>query len=218
MQSLQSIHNPFGITVFGSAIIRVEPDVASLTLGVTSLKTRPRDAFGETRAGAAKVRKYLAQAGIEEVATSRISLAQKHRYNGGENHFVGYMARMAFNILLRDLDRVEEILSGAVDAGTNEVTAVEFQTSRLKEMRAQARQQAVAAAREKAQVYCEAADVRLGAVLHIEDQNPDVLRGREGHGHVISEPQIDDEGPLRTFDPGSIIIGAAVQVSFRISE
>jgi hypothetical protein len=44
------------------------------------------------------------------------------------------------------------------------------------------------------------------------------LRGREGHGHVINEPQIDDEGPLRTFDPGSIVIGAAVQVAFRISE
>jgi uncharacterized protein YggE len=216
MQSHQSIQHPFGITVFGSAIIRVEPDVASLTLGVTNLKPRPRDAFNETRAGAAKVRKYLAQAGIEEVATSRISLAQTQRYTGGENRFVGYAARLSFNILLRDLDRVEEILTGAVDAGTNEVSAVEFQASRLKKMRVKARQQAVAAAREKAEIYCEAAGVKLGAVLHIEDQNPDRLRGSEGH--VIREAQIDDEGPLRTFDPGSIVIGAAVQVAFRISE
>ena len=70
--------------------------------------------------------------------------------------------------------------------------------------------------REKAQIYCEAAGVHLGNVLHIEDLNPDTLRGSEGH--VIREPQIDDEGPMRAFDPGSIVIGAAVQVAFRMSE
>ena len=47
-------------------------------------------------------------------------------------------------------------------AGANELTSVTFQTTRLKEVRADARRRAVAAAREKAELYCSAAGVSAG--------------------------------------------------------
>ena len=128
---------------------------------------------------------------------------------------MGYEARVAFNILLHELDRLEEILSGLVDAGVNQVGRFDFQTTRLKELRIQARQQAVAAAREKAEIYCAAAGVSIGPVLHIEDVNPDQLRGREGH--LQSEPQSEDTPP-KAFDPGSIIVGGAVRMAFEIDK
>ena len=34
---------------------------------------------------------------------------------------IGYSARVTFSVLLTDLDRMEEILVGVVDAGVNEV-------------------------------------------------------------------------------------------------
>ena len=117
-------------------------------------------------------------------------------------------------MLLRNLDRVEEILSGIVDAGVNEITSVTFQTSRLKDVRKEARRRAVAAAREKAEVYCNAANVTLGGAIHIEDVNPDQLRGFEGH--VFHEVEPDDEGPLQAIDPSSIVVRAAVMIAFEI--
>jgi hypothetical protein len=45
----------------------------------------------------------------------------------------------------------------------------------LKELRADARKQAVVAAREKAELYCREAGVAVGKVIAIEDSNPDQL-------------------------------------------
>lgn len=216
MNVTQSVQRPFGINVFGSSIVRVEPDVASLKFTVSRLKQHPKEAFQDAREGAQGVRAYLARAEVGDVGSSRITLSQSFRYTGGEHRFVGYTAKVSFHVLLYDLDRMEGILSGVIDAGANEIDRVDFQTRQLKEIRKEARQRAVEAAREKAEIYCQTAGVALGPVIHIEDLNPDQLQGREGH--VIRETQPDDEGPLRAFDPGSIVVGAAVMVAFEIGQ
>jgi len=214
MNQEQLIKTPFGINVFGSALIRVDPDVVSLNFSVSRLHQHPKEAFQDVRKASQGVRKYLEQAKVGEVGTSRVNISQTFRYISNENKFVGYTARVAFHVLLRQLDSMEDVLSGIVDAGVNEITSVDFQTTRLKEIRAEARRRAINAAREKAENYCTAAQVSLGKVIHIEDVNPDTLRGREGH--VSYEIQPDDSGEIKVFDPGSITVGAAVIIAFKI--
>ena len=210
MYQEQLIQNPFGITVFGSSLIKVEPDIVSLSFAVSRIHQHPKDAFQDVRSSSQSVRKYLEQAKVDEVNTSRVSISQTFRYISGEQKFLGYTAKVAFNVLLRKLDEMEDLLSGIVDAGANEIENVEFQTTKLKELRADARRQAIGAAREKAENYCNAAGVNLGKVIHIEDVNPDNLRGRESHVEMGIANQ------LQAFDPGNITIGAAVIVAFKI--
>jgi len=211
----QAIENPFGITVFGSAIIRVQPDIASLSFAVTRLRQHPNEAFEEAHESAKKVREYLA--GVEncEVASSRATMHSVYHHHSGERVFDGYEAQIGYHVLLRNLDQIEEVYSGIVDAGVNELWSMEMQTSRLKELRAEARRRAVAAAREKAELYCEAAGAVLGEVLHIEDVNPDNLRGREGHS--TREFSADDSGGLKAVDPGSIVVAGAVMSAYAIN-
>lgn len=210
----QSLQRPFGVSTFGSAIIRIEPDLASIRFAVSRLEQRPKEAFGRAHEAARSVQTYISQAKINEVSSSRVTLTQTFKYVQSEQKFIGYTATIAYHLLLRDLNRVEEILIGLTDAGVNEINAVDYQTSRLKEIRAQARQQAVKAAREKAENYCQAAGTTLGPVIHIEDINPDQLRGREGH--VLQELQPDDGGPVQAFNPGSITVAGAVMVAFEL--
>jgi uncharacterized protein YggE len=214
MFSNQAIQTPLGVTVFGSALLRVSPDIASINFVVSSLEPHPKNAFTKTRSDVQRVRAYLTQAAIDDVQSSHIKLTSVYRYVQGEEQFQGYSANVTFHVLMRDLDRLEELLSGIVDAGVNNIKSVDFQSTRLKEFRAQARMQAVQAAREKAELYCEAAGAQLGRVLHIEDVNPDRLRG--GEGHMSRETPLDDDGPARAFDPGSITVGGAVQVLYQI--
>lgn len=210
----QSIPHPFGINVFGSAIMRIEPDVASLNFAVSRLAQHPKQAFEQTHTAAAGIRRYLSQLSNVEVSSSRVTLTEHYKYIEQEHKFLGYLARMGFHVLLRDLNQMEDLLSGAVDAGVNHIDSVEYQTSRLKEVRAEARRRAVLAAREKAELYCASAGVSLAPVLHIEDVDPNQLRRYEGH--TIRETQYDDEGQQRAFDPGSITIGAAVMLAFEL--
>ncbi|APR81922.1 Periplasmic immunogenic protein [Minicystis rosea] len=135
----------------------------------------------------------------------------------GEPRFVGYAAHVGFEIILRDLDRVEQILVGVVAAGANEISSVDFQTTKLREHRTEARQQAVSAAREKAKVYCDAAGVMLGRVLHIEDVNPESLTGmREGHAQNKVSVADDEALTISALDPSSIVIAAAVLVVYAL--
>jgi uncharacterized protein YggE len=210
----QVVPQPFRILVFGSAIVRVEPDIASIHFSVSRLTQNPKDSFAEVRVAAQGVQSYLASAHITEAGSSHVSLEQSFQYKDGVQRFVGHTATVSFHILLRDLNRMEEVLAGVVDAGVNRINVVHYETSRLKEIRAESRKKAIGAAREKAEIYCGAAGVQLGAVVYIEDVNPDMLRGREGHSEREDSP--DDTTTPQAFNPGSIVVGAAVRVAYEI--
>ena len=202
-----TIENPFGISVFGSALIKTPPDLVSIQASVARTEQKPSAAFSKVRKIAHEVRDFLRQSNIEEFGMSQMTLAAEFAFTSGQRKFVGYTAR--------SLDRTEDIVSGLVDSGAEEIRSIEFQTSDLKEIRAKARQLAIVAAQEKARIYADAAGVSIGHVLHIQDVNPQVLQGR-GEGHVQREPVVDNDSDKQTLDPGAIEVGAAVMVAFSL--
>jgi len=205
-----------GVKVFGSAVVRVTPDTASILIAVSRTEQKPETAFAKAREAAQAVNGYLRKAGIQDFGSSRITLSQIFRYTNGENRFVGYQAKIGFNVVVREMDKVDALLSGLIAAGANELTSVTFQTTRLQDIRADARRRAVAAARAKAELYCEAAGVAVGRVLAIEDVNPELLSGRN-ESHTQREPvTADDAEAVGAIDPGAIPVGAAVSVVYRI--
>jgi uncharacterized protein len=213
---MQEIENPFGITVFGSATVRVEPDVAVLSFSVSEVRPTPKEAFEAIRESAQKLQAFLTQANIRNSGSSRISLDVRYEYKDSKHEFMGYETQIGYRILLYDLDQVENILIGIMDAGVNRVGAVDFQTTRLKQIRAEARQQAIAAAREKAEIYCAAAGVQLGDVIHIEDVNPKGFEhlGTAARGQA-SQDIVEDENAFKAFNPDSIIVAGAVRVAYK---
>lgn len=207
-----------GVTAFGSAVLRVAPDTASIMVAVSRVEQKPEAAFKNAREGAQAVNAYLHKSAIKDFGSSRVTLAQEYRWTNNENKFVGYRARIAFNVVLREMEKVDNVLTGLIAAGANELTSVAFETTRLKDLRADARRRAVVAAREKAELYCKAAGVCLGQVLAIEDVNPEILSGRsEGHTYREAHP-VDDVGELGAIDPGAISIAAAVNMLFAITD
>jgi hypothetical protein len=123
---------------------------------------------------------------------------------------------VTFRILIDRLDGVEGVLTGAVEAGANEVISVKYLTTQLAQLRAQARREAVAAARRKAEVYSDAAGVVLGHVLHIEDVNPDSMVYRGGHVEAAGSDIQDDEAARGALQSGSLVVSAAVMVTWSI--
>lgn len=216
MQAMQSIQTPLGINVFGSTTMRISPNVVSLTFSVENVAVHPRDAFRITRESAEQVRAYLSEADITEFGVSHIQLNEAIAYIDGQNKLLGYRAILDFNVYITALNQLEEILSGLIDAGVNRISSVSYQTTELKEIRAEARRRAVKAAYEKADLYCNEAGVALGKVIHLEDINPDGLR-QSGLHQPMRETLIDEENPGEAYNPGSIIVKAAVIITFEIS-
>lgn len=212
----QQIASPFGITVFGSSIVRTTPDIAVIHFSVSEVKPTPREAFQAVRTTAQQVQAFLSNAQLKESGSSNISLTEQYRYQNNVQKFEGYRTTVQFQVTLSDLNRLEDILTGVVDAGANKIHSVSYQTTRLKEIRAEARTQAILAAREKAEIYCKAAGVGLGEVIHIEDVNPDQLQGSERHARFAAAA--GEQAEAQAFDPTSIVISGAVLVAFKFRE
>jgi uncharacterized protein len=215
-----TIENPFGISVFGSALLRVSPDSATIRAAITRFEENPSEAFAKAREGAQTVTEFLSRAKVRESGLSRISVSQEYRFSNNEKRPVGYRAKIGITVILNQLDQIEKTISGLVEAGANEITSMEFHTTKLKELRAQARQLATDAAREKAKTYAAAGKVNLGQILHIQDVNPRVLdqmwHSQVGRGPVLHEV-VDSEPDQHTLDPSAIEVGAAVLVAYRIA-
>jgi uncharacterized protein len=221
----QAVRQPFGVTTYGSTIIRVDPDIASIHFAISRTESHPKESFRVVREASKKVFDYLQKANFrKETSSSRISLSQTWDYVGATRKFMGYTARSGFHTLLFDLEQLENLLVSLVDLGVNEIDDVNFQTTRLKELRSDARRKAVDAAAAKAENYCSAAGIKLGRVIHIEDVNPDAadFLGRRYEGHAMSQNMINllepaDAEDLQSFNPGGITISAAVLLSFNIA-
>ncbi len=216
-----TVEHPFGVSVFGSALLRVPPDSATIRAAIACLDEKPGEAFAKAKKGAQAVSAFLRKAPVKESGLSRISLRQEYRFANNERRPIGYVARIGVNVILSQLDHIEEIVSGLIDAGANEVTAIEFHTARLKELRARARQLATQAAREKAEIYADAAKVSVGEVLHIQDVNPTILRqpfhGEATRGGPVQQELADSEPEQNSLDPSAIEVGAAVMIAYRIA-
>jgi len=214
----QSIEHPVGANVYGSAVLRTEPDRVLAEIGVARVASTAKAAFADTGKAVEAVVKAVRRNNIspEAVEVSRVVLATAYDGYGQAQKFVGYRARVTFRILIARLDGVEKVLTDAVEAGANEVISVKYLTTHLAELRAQARREAVFAARRKAEVYCEAAGVSLGHVLHIEDVNPDSMVCRGGHVEATGSDMADDDATPGGLMSGSLVVTAAVMVTWSL--
>jgi uncharacterized protein len=211
----QSIEHPVGADVYGSAVLRTEPDRVLAEIGVARVTSTAKAAFADTGKAVEAVVKSVRRNNIspEAVEVSRVVLTTAYDGFGQAQKFVGYRARVTLRILIARLDGVEKVLTDAVEAGANEVISVKYLTTHLAELRAQARREAVFAARRKAEVYCEAAGVSLVHVLHIEDVNPDSMLYRGGHVEATGSDVQDDDATPGALMSGSLVVTAAVMVT-----
>jgi uncharacterized protein len=164
---------PSFISVTGEARISVPPDLAQIDAGVTSEAKTAREASDANNAAMGKVLLALKGAGLDEkdYQTSRLSLQPQYSSKtGSPTAITGYRASNRVTIRLRDVTKVASMIDTLVTAGANEIGGINFMVSQASKLLDDARGQAVADARRKAEIYAKAASVTLGAPLSISEE------------------------------------------------
>lgn len=110
-----------------------------------------------------------------------------------------------------NLDDVQQLLIDLVATGPNEIDGVDFDVTSKPDLRADARRQAVAAARQKAALSAEAAGARLGPVVHIDDVDPENAGAERYRGHAAGS-----ESSAEDLAPGHVVVSAAVILGFSV--
>src|SRR6266550_4223537 len=165
---------PAMISVAGEATVSVPPDQAQIDAGVATEAKTAREASDANNAAMGKVLLALNGAGIEEkdYQTSRLSLQPESAPNrsSGPSTIVGYRASNRVTIRLRDVTKVASVIDTLVGAGANDIGGINFTVSQASKLLDDAREQAIADARRKAEIYAKAADVTLGSPVSISEE------------------------------------------------
>jgi uncharacterized protein YggE len=192
---------PPAISVTGEASVSVPPDLALVDGGVTSEAKTAREASDANNTAMGKVLLALKTAGFDQkdVQTSRLSLQPQSAPNRtGPSAIVGYRASNRVTIRLRDVTKVANVIDTLVSAGANEIGGINFMVSQASKLLDEAREQAVADARRKAEIYAKAAGVTLGAPLSISEEGnaPPMPYRKMSAGMAASAPVAQGEETL----------------------
>jgi uncharacterized protein YggE len=206
--ALAQVNPPPTISVSGEGTVSVPPDLAVVDGGVTTDAKTAREAAEANNAAMAKVLAALKSAGIAEkdMQTSRLSLfpqyAQQTRPNSnpGPNVISGYRASNRVTIRVRDVTKVAGTIDALVSSGANEVGGINFMVTKASQLFDDARSDAIADARRKAEIYAKAAGVKLGAPISISEDSgsaPAPMMLRKMAADSASAPVAQGEEVLR---------------------
>ena len=198
------------VTITGEATVAVEPDAAVIRLGVTSSAKTAREASDANAQQMTGVLAAIKDAGIadRDVQTSRLSLQPQYDPNrAGAARLLGFQVTNQLTIKIRDIDKLPGILDRAIGAGANEMSGLEFIVSEQSKLLDQARDDAIADARRKAERYAKAAGVKVGPVMSISEegssQPPRLMQAMRAGAAPVA--------------PGEQILRAAVTVSYELT-
>lgn len=165
---------PSGIAVSGTGSVTVVPDVARISIGIEV--TRPTVAEARTEAADANqaIRDSLKADGVEErdIATQFFNIYPQYQYDEGKApEIIGFVVTNQLLVKVRNLDSVSAALDGAIEAGGDfvRVNDISFTVDEPERHFTEAREQAVADARQRAEQLAQLAGVSLGAVRSISE-------------------------------------------------
>lgn len=204
---------PNTVSFSGEGKIKVAPDTAKVDIG---LVTEGKDTIAVQNENSSKMNaviKFLKNNGIDEadIKTSSYSLSPKYDYNKGKSTLAGYVLNQGLAVTIRKLDKIGEILDGAVSSGANRVDSVSLFIDKPEELKNKAREEAVMAAKEKASMAAKIAGFRLGRLIGFNE-------GFSGEPPIFFESLAKgtggDSAPSPQIEPGTQEIKVNITLTY----
>ncbi|MBY0472857.1 SIMPL domain-containing protein [Patescibacteria group bacterium] len=161
------------ITVSGHGEAMGVPDIATFSFSVVSEKSTVDAAQADATAKANAVTAYLKSAGVDEkdIQTSNYSVNPQYDYTqaactggycpGGKQTLRGYEVRQTTTIKVRTTAKAGDLLAGVGSKGATEVSGLSFTFDDPQAIQDEARDKAIADAKEKAETLAKQLGVSI---------------------------------------------------------
>ncbi|MGO7898898.1 SIMPL domain-containing protein [Rhizobium ruizarguesonis] len=168
------------ISVTGDGESSIAPDMAVVNLAVVKQAKTAREALDENNKAMNDVLAALKGGGIAErdLQTSGFSIQPQYNYpqpvDGQQQQpqLIGYQTINSITVRLRDLAKLGAVIDQSVSLGINQGGDIQFTNDKPDAVIDEARKNAVASAVKKAKTLSEAAGVKLGRILEINENVP----------------------------------------------
>ncbi|MFY2156222.1 SIMPL domain-containing protein [Cytobacillus firmus] len=158
-----SSSKPNTIRVSGEGKIAVQPDQASIKLGVLTEDQELQKAQEQNAAAISNVKKALNAIGItdKQIQTSDFSIFPQYDFVDGKQIFRGYKVEHILNITADEIENTGLAVDTAVESGANTVRGITFEIENQQEWYQQALSMAVMDAYRKAETIAASLRVQL---------------------------------------------------------
>ncbi len=207
------------LTVSGEGKVTTIPDTAIVELGVNINRPTVKAAQTEANTAIKKITDETKKLGVEDkdIKTSNYSVYPQYDYTGGNpTRITGYQVNVNLTLKVRDIEKVNNIIDAATAQGANSVSGIQLTVddAKQKELRQRARDEAVKEAKDKAESLAQAAGIKLGRIVNIQESGPSsivpmmartVMNEKAGMGGGSDQTQIQ---------PGSADISSSVTLYY----
>lgn len=196
------------IVTTGTSSVAAQPDTAVLWLAVVATGDTAETAREAAAERTDALLDALSDAGVpdEAVTTAGYSLTAQYDYSGDERDVVGYRAVHTLRVEAAP-DEAGELVDVAVGAAGVEVHGVQFTLSddARDELRAEAVESAMTAARADADAAAEAGDLSVTGIEQVQVGS--------NHGYDVRFADATEAGT--EFRPGEVSVDVTVTVTYR---
>jgi uncharacterized protein YggE len=207
---------PRTITVVGEGSVSLEPDIALINVGAEARAQTVSEAKNEVDAQMADIVTALQNMGVSEkdIQTSRYNIhyvrepVSKAADGSSPEILEGYSVSNMVRVTVRQAAKAGDVLDAVVQAGANLAYGVTFTVSDVETWESQARAEAMADARSRAQELADLAGVDLGEVISVSEVIGDV-----------SIPALMETGRPSSgvgSNPGELELSTRIQVVFAV--
>lgn len=173
-QATQAVQTITGTRLDISAVGEVTrvPDLAVISAGVVTRSATATGALQENAARMDRVIAALKRAGIadRDIQTSSISLNPEYRYPENQApQLTGYSASNQVTIRFRDIRNSGKILDALVAQGANQINGPNMTIEHPEAALDEARAQAIATGRARAELYARALGLRVVRVVSVSE-------------------------------------------------
>jgi len=168
--TVQNQPGPRTITVTGTGMITLTPDIAYISIGVQTQNASAKDAVAENNTQAAALIAAIKKFGVEDkdLQTTNFSIYPQQQYdNTGTVTGITYVVNNTVYVTVRDLTKLGDLLDSTVQSGANTISSITFDVADKTAALTQARQAAVTEATKQANELTKATNVSLGEVQTI---------------------------------------------------
>ncbi len=203
------------ITVNGEGSVSAAPDMAVVNTGVMTRGDTASEALSRNNSAMTRVMGVLTQHGIDQkdIQTSGFNVQPQFNYKNREQPpaIMGYRVTNGVAVKIKDLSALPKVLDALVQAGSNQISGVQFAFKDASALKDQARRNAYRNARARAELYAEEANVKLGKIQLITEGAVSVPVPRLAHRMKTAE--VASQVPIAL---GENEIRVTVKVMFNI--
>jgi len=205
--------NPRTLSVTGTGMVTITPDIAYINIGVHTEDPSAANAVSSNNAQTQKVIDSLVASGVakEDIRTTNFSIWPNQHYDSNNQPTgITYAVDNTVYVTVRDLSKMGTVLDTVIKAGANNISSISFDLADKTAEMTKARDLAVKNAKDQAAELAKSAGVTLGDIQTVTSNESGVApymdfgKGGGGAAPAASVP----------INPGTMQLSTTVSITY----